>query len=74
VGDTGREHPPLEQLKTPISTSICAKSDARNAPSTSQNPQDPNLAKVVERWPNLSEHIKLAINALIQTNIQGDTK
>jgi hypothetical protein len=32
------------------------------------------LANVVERWPNLPEHIKLAINALIQTNIQEDTK
>jgi len=32
------------------------------------------LAEIVTAWPNLPEHIKLAINALIQTNIQGDTQ
>ena len=33
------------------------------------SPKDPDLAMVVGRWPNLPEHIKAAIKALIQTNI-----
>jgi len=38
-------------------------------PKTAQNQvKDPDLAMVVERWPNLPEHIKAAIKALIQTN------
>ena len=65
MGDAGLEHPPLEQSKIPISTSGGAKSGAPNAPKA---PQDPDLAMVVERWPNLPEHIKAAIKALIQTN------
>jgi len=69
VGDTGLEHPPLEQSKNPISASGSAESGAPNAPNTPKIPQDPDLAIVVEHWPNLPEHIKAAIKALIQTNI-----
>ncbi|MGB7581243.1 MAG: hypothetical protein WBL85_02185 [Sedimentisphaerales bacterium] len=50
MGDTGLEHTPLEQSKTLISASGGAESDARNAPNTLQ---DPDLALVVEQWPNL---------------------
>ena len=67
MGDAGIEQPPLEQSKTSISTSSGAKSDARNAPNTPQTPQDPNLALVVERWPDLPEYIKVAVKALIQS-------
>ena len=74
MGDTGLEHPPLEQAKTPILSSASAESGAHDAPNTLQPPKDPDLVIVVESWPNLPEHIRLAINALIQTNIQGDTK
>jgi hypothetical protein len=68
MGDTGLEHPPLEQSKTPILTSGGAQSGAPNAPNTPQTPKDQDLAMVVEHWPNLPEHIKAAIKALIQTN------
>jgi hypothetical protein len=68
MGRVGLEHPQLAQSKTPISASGGAKSDAPNAPNTPQPPKDPDLALVVERWPNLPEHIKAAIKALIQTN------
>ncbi|MGD1041508.1 MAG: hypothetical protein ABR913_00425 [Sedimentisphaerales bacterium] len=67
MGDTGLEHPPLEQSKTSISASGGAKSGAPNAPKASQTPQDPDLAMVVEHWPNLPEHIRAAIKALVKT-------
>jgi len=69
MGDAGIEHPSVVQSKTPISTSDGAKSDAHNA----QKPiQDPDLAIIVERWPNLPEHIKAAIKALIHTQNKGE--
>ena len=33
-----------------------------------------DLLKIVEIWPSLPEHIKAAINALVQTRIKGDQK
>jgi hypothetical protein len=63
MGDAGIEHPPLEQSKTPISTSSGAKSDARNVPEAVQ---DPDLALVVERWPFLPKHIVAAIKSLFE--------
>ena len=38
-----------------------------------QNLSD-DLAEIILVWPELPEHIKLAINALIQTTIQGNKK
>jgi len=37
-------------------------------------PQDlpTELAEIVAMWPELPAHIKAAIKALVQTNIQGD--
>jgi hypothetical protein len=32
------------------------------------SPKDPDLAMVVERWPDLPEYIKAAVKALIQAN------
>ncbi len=63
LGD-GIEHPPLALSKTPISVGSGAKSDARDAP----NPiHDPDLARIVDCWPMLPEHIKAAIKALVQS-------
>ena len=72
MGDTGFEHPPLKQSKTQISASGGAKSGAPNAPNTPQPSKDPDLAMVVEHWPNLLEHIKAAIKTLVGSNF-GDT-
>lgn len=66
MGRVGVEHPPLEQLKTAISTGSGAKSDAHDAPKPSQTPKDPDLAMVVESWPNLPEHIKQTIKTLVE--------
>jgi len=33
--------------------------------------KDPDLALVVERWPNLPEHIKAVVKALINSSLQG---
>jgi len=65
LGDTGLEHTPLTQSKTPILTSGSAKSDAQSAPKAVEYP---DLDAVVKAWPELPECIKAAINALIQTN------
>ena len=32
----------------------------------------PDLTEIVAVWPELPEHIKVAIKALVQTSIQGD--
>jgi hypothetical protein len=33
-----------------------------------------DLAEIVAVWPTLSEHIKAAIRALVQTSIQGGSQ
>lgn len=68
MGDTGLEHSPLAASESPISKGGGAKSDARNAPDAVQ---DPDLAKIVEAWPDLPEHIKAAIKTLVQTCDKG---
>ena len=62
MGDIGLEHPPLTVSKTPISAEGGAKSDAHDAPKPIY---DPDLTKIIEVWPTLSEHIKAAVKALV---------
>jgi len=58
LGGTGLELTPLEQSKTAISASGGTESGTPNS-------KDPDLALVVERWPNLPEHIKQTIKTLL---------
>ena len=37
-----------------------------------EDSSDPDLVKITETWPELPEHIKAAIKALIQTQKKGD--
>lgn len=60
----GHEHPPLALSKTPISGEGGAKSGAHDAPKV---PADPDLALIVDRWPNLPEPIRQAVLALVRT-------
>ena len=65
MGGIGLEHTPLTQSKTPILTSGSAKSDAQSAPKAVEYP---DLDAVVKAWPELPEHIKAAIKALVQSH------
>ena len=64
VGDIGPEHSPLALSRTAISAEGGAKSDAHDAPTPVR---DPDLARIVDCWPKLPEHIKAAIMALAQS-------
>ncbi|MHC4566795.1 MAG: hypothetical protein ACYTE3_13700 [Planctomycetota bacterium] len=67
MGRVGHEHAPLTPSITPISGGGGAKSDAPDAPKP---PQDADLAAIVKAWPDLPEHIKHAIKALVQPHIK----
>jgi hypothetical protein len=64
MGDEGIEHPPLALSKTTISPSGGAESGAHDAPDPIR---DPDLAQIMAAWPELAQHIKAAIMALVQS-------
>jgi hypothetical protein len=45
---------------------LCGALSVQNRPSE-RTPQDPDLALIQDCWPKLPEHIKAAINALVQS-------
>ena len=78
MGDAGLEPAPLEHTKTAISRGSGAESGAPDAPTPpKQAKTDPSelpsdLVEIVAVWPELPEHIKAAIKALITTHTKGD--
>lgn len=65
MGDEGVEHPALTAPKTAISETASAKS---GAPESEKPSSDPDLALILDRWPNLPEHVRQAVLALVQTS------
>jgi hypothetical protein len=64
VSDEGTEHPPLALSETVISENPRTDSGTPNPQNTSL---DPDLALIQERWPNLPEHIRQAVLALVRS-------
>ena len=62
----GHEHRPLAPPKTPFSKGSGAESDAHDAPSSAR---DLDLIEIVAVWPELPEHIRAAIMALVKTQL-----
>jgi hypothetical protein len=59
----GNRTNPTHAPETPISETVRAESRAPSAPNT---PADPDLALIVAQWPNLPEHIRQAVLALVR--------
>jgi hypothetical protein len=59
----GIEHPSSTLSKTPISREASAKSGALHARN---DPQDPELAYLTNRWPTLHPALKSQIMAIVR--------
>ena len=66
----GPEQPALKPSKTPISPDACTPG-VQSETFSAQN--DPDLALLVEAWPDLPEHIKDQITALVKSHMEADT-
>ncbi len=70
MGDEGVEHSPLAVSKTAISETPSAESGALES---EKPPLDPDLRLIQDRWPQLPEHIRQAVLALVRS-IPGKEK
>ena len=68
MGDIGLEQAPLAPPKTPISEIERTPQDTVDVEKT---PSNPDLVELIDRWPDLPEHVKVAVMALIKANGQG---
>ena len=59
-----------ETSKEQLTPQLTPKTQKQGKQALSELPQD--IAEIVTVWSELPEHIKAAIKALVQTNIQGD--
>jgi len=69
MGDAELEHTRPALSKTAISTKGGAQSGARDDQSIADYGE---LARVVQAWPELPEHIRAAIKALIRSCKEGE--
>ena len=61
-----------ETSKEQLTPQLILKSPKEGRIGTTELPQD--LVEIIQFWPNLPEHIKAAIKALVQSHIQGVQK
>jgi hypothetical protein len=82
MGDEGLEQPSDSSGKSADSQTGGAESGAVDAPNANMAgsttvPTDPVLARLVEAWPELPEHIRAAIAALVRAanldSIEGES-
>ena len=68
----GAEHPAQIPRETPISETGGAECGAPDAPDARNRPDDSDLCRIIDAWPDLPMAIRRAILAVIETSASGE--